>query len=139
MTLPRTTMTIAAMAFLLVSCSTDGARPAATTDTPTGCARTTAPADETITFTYTYTAVSQGFDTRRESASSHLSGLNVEASADSTKPQTFTISVLDGPTIATIRDVGPGMTCGIDHDFAEGDYFILSADGNGTQFWSAAP
>ena len=144
MTLHRTTMTIAAMARLFVSCSDEDAAPASTSSTATnapasGCARTTAPADHTNTYTFTHNAVTQGVDSHRDSAFSHLTGLEVAAPAANTEPLSFTISVLDGATIATIRDVAPGTTCGIDHDFAAGDYFILSSDGNGTQFSSSAP
>lgn len=142
MTLRRPLTAIMTIALGLVSCSGGDTKsgPVTTTTTTTlgVCAQTTAPADQTITFVLTHSAVSQGVDSRRDSPFSHLAGLVVETPADNTEPLTVTISVLDGATLATFTDVAPGSTCGIDHDFAPGDYFILTSDGNGTQFSSSA-
>ena len=123
---------------LLVSCS-DGDAKSGPAASSSECAQTTAPADQTITFIFTYTLVSQGFDERREPFS-HLTGLAVEAPAENIEPLTITVSDLNGAIVATLTDVAPGTTCGFDYDFVEHDYFIEDrAHGNGTQFYSSAP
>lgn len=66
----------------------------------------------------------------------HVHGVSVETDPANIKSLTITISDSTGKTLATIDDITPGSTCGIDHDFPPGDYMIESSDGNGTQFTS---
>ena len=100
------------------------------------CARTTAAPNDTITFTVTHTTDHEGFDTDKGSSFSHVRGVVVQADPDNTEAISVSIVAADDSVLATIDDVAPGAACGIDHDFAPGDYWLRTSDGHATQFSS---
>ncbi len=109
---------------------------AAASSPTTDCTQTTADSKHVVTFLFTHTAAKQGFDTLPGPSFAHIKGVVEKADPSNSGPLKVTITNSGGATVATIAALQPGATCGIDHDFAPGDYMVESSDGNGGQFTS---
>jgi hypothetical protein len=104
----------------------------------TACAQTTAKPDQSKTFVFTHSNSATGVEDTSDSPFAHVRGVTVHADPSNIESLTITITDEAGTTVATITDLSPGSTCGIDHDFEPGDYSIESSAGDGTQFTSFA-